>query len=178
MIKFLLRNGADVNRKDTYGDTPLHIAVLASTDTVTQTLLDNGADINANNHNGDTALHLAANRSLSMMILLHQGASVTYRDNQGHSPLHTAAYATLPMVQELLQRGAYSYPCDETDDILYDFWEQRTMHTPQELRFYTTLLISGVSTQNQTLPESLGIIQSHIELTVKERSGLVSLTSL
>jgi ankyrin repeat protein len=72
-INILLSFGADINKSDNYGQTPLYIAVDISIDGTIQSggkqgdeptetilyLLEHGADLDAKNHNGKTPLDLA-----------------------------------------------------------------------------------------------------------------------
>ncbi len=59
-VRFFIAQGADVNAKDERGDTPLHEAVLHTTDTeVLKFLVASGADVNVKNKRGTTPLHRA-----------------------------------------------------------------------------------------------------------------------
>lgn len=53
MIKYLLENGAEINRRNNNGDTPLH---LATTPELCGLLIQKGADVNLRNCNGDVPL--------------------------------------------------------------------------------------------------------------------------
>jgi len=59
VLRFLIKNGADVNAKIPSGDTPLMAAVLQNHYSIVKLLVENGADINIRNPCGATALHLA-----------------------------------------------------------------------------------------------------------------------
>jgi hypothetical protein len=73
-INELLRHGANINSKDVNGNTPLHVAVIASHGenpeprfAVVKFLLDNDADINAKNNHDGTALDIATELSKHSM---------------------------------------------------------------------------------------------------------------
>jgi ankyrin repeat protein len=110
----LVRSGANINARDTYGVTPLHTAVCHGHAEVVQALVEHGAMVNAIEHNGCTPLHAAAARGfyeIARFLLLH-GANVNVRDKDKDTPLHVAARATpskpsaLHMVSLLLAAGA------------------------------------------------------------------------
>jgi ankyrin repeat protein len=65
---WLSQEGADPNRRDYTGRTPLHLAVTTSTPEVVQCLIDGGARIVARLVDGKTALHLAAMRGEAAMV--------------------------------------------------------------------------------------------------------------
>jgi ankyrin repeat protein len=75
-VMTLLTNGADVNRADADGNTPLHFAALSAKPVVAALLCDAGAQLDAINRAGETPLVLAcaaANWELAR-FLLEQGA--------------------------------------------------------------------------------------------------------
>jgi ankyrin repeat protein len=65
---WLKQEGADPNRRDYTGRTPLHLAVMTSTPAIVQALIDGGARIVARVVDGKTALHLAAMRGEVEMV--------------------------------------------------------------------------------------------------------------
>ncbi|KAL7272073.1 hypothetical protein RUND412_005133 [Rhizina undulata] len=68
--RWCLQEGADVNRRDFCGRTPLQLAVLSTTTSVevVQALVDNGARLVSRLQDGRTALHLAAARGSVEMV--------------------------------------------------------------------------------------------------------------
>ena len=59
MIRALVDAGADVDAKNDYGDTPLHLAASGNENlAMIQALVDAGADVHAKNNHGSTPLHV------------------------------------------------------------------------------------------------------------------------
>ena len=90
--KFLLQNKADVNSKDTYGNTPLNYASKFGQLEVVKFLLENGADVNAINEYKWTPLHIAARfgHPKIVEILLSNGARKDVNDKNYFTPIEIA----------------------------------------------------------------------------------------
>ncbi|KAG0136163.1 ankyrin repeat-containing domain protein, partial [Tuber indicum] len=86
----LLDLGADVNRRNLWGATPLHF-VAASVDKgqCTLMLINAGAEVDCPENSKYTAPHWAARsgRYLTTAVLLAMGVDFTVLDNEGRSPL-------------------------------------------------------------------------------------------
>ncbi|KAI1660959.1 ankyrin [Daldinia decipiens] len=68
---WLSQEGADPNKRDYTGRTPLHLAVISSTPQIVKCLVDHGARLIARLADGRTALHLAASRGdIEMLKIL------------------------------------------------------------------------------------------------------------
>lgn len=89
----LIRYKADLNEKDTYGDTVLHTAtMLQAGASVIKTLTAGGADINARNKEGVTPLAIAIQSKdiQTIKYLTESGANIHTQDTHGNSPLSLA----------------------------------------------------------------------------------------
>ena len=76
-METLLAQGAEVNARNAYGWTPLHIAAAGGDPTVVALLLRHGADIHAQSHIGTTPLDnatLRGSRKAVIDLLLAHGA--------------------------------------------------------------------------------------------------------
>jgi ankyrin repeat protein len=104
VVELLLTKGADVNAKESRGNTPLHIAAQYRNKDALELLLANKANANAKNNQGETPLHLAAEpRQINsgfviqrvqvfiVEMLLAKGADVNAKTSRGLTPLHIAA---------------------------------------------------------------------------------------
>src|SRR5206468_1641703 len=77
MILILLEHGADLEARDSQGDTPLLCAVENGDRTVVKLLLDMGANIETSDNQGNTPLLRATMREYeeTLSILLDKGAN-------------------------------------------------------------------------------------------------------
>lgn len=103
-VRSLLDDGADVNERNAYQATPLHLVAWHDLTAIADVLLSRGADIEARDINGWTPLHRAAYypSAATLALLLRRGASVHARSNNGDTPLHIAAYHGRTAIAELL----------------------------------------------------------------------------
>ncbi|WP_025771383.1 ankyrin repeat domain-containing protein [Thioalkalivibrio sp. HK1] len=112
-ISTLIDAGADVNAKNSDGDTPLHLVFLKNEwdvddviDTI-HTLIDAGADINAQNNDGDTVLHIAARKGKADLIplLISLGSDERIRNNAMLRPVSVSK--TLELAILFKNQGRY-----------------------------------------------------------------------
>lgn len=97
MYGALLRFNANVQEKDMFGDTVLHVATLAGVGTdVLQLLVSNGAPVNERNKQGVTPLSLAIEKNNMQHVKFYaqKGADINAEDMQGNTPLTRALEAS------------------------------------------------------------------------------------
>jgi ankyrin repeat protein len=98
----LLEKGANPNVRDSYGYTPLYIAVLQGQDDLVKLLLEKGADASPKGYLGYTPLHGAVRRyyrgandtpcndpAIAKMLIKH-GADLNAKNSSGFTPLYEA----------------------------------------------------------------------------------------
>jgi ankyrin repeat protein len=117
IAEMVLAAGADINRGEGAGGTPLHEAVRRGQKGAVEFLLDHGANINARDQNGQTPLHHAVNHKQIDLVelLIARGADVNPRDTQGRTPMYSAwGGGVSERIEELLRRhggvGAFGEP--------------------------------------------------------------------
>ena len=59
VIRLLLQKGADVNKRDRFGDTPVHYAAMDNSTEAIAMLIEHGASINITNNRGDKPIDTA-----------------------------------------------------------------------------------------------------------------------
>uniref|UniRef100_A0A6I8NU11 Notch receptor 4 n=1 Tax=Ornithorhynchus anatinus TaxID=9258 RepID=A0A6I8NU11_ORNAN len=115
----LLEAGADPNRPDRAGRTPLHAAVAADAREVCQILLRNRETaVDPRMEDGTTPLMLAARLAVEDLVeeLIQAQADVGARDNRGKTALHWAAAVNNSLAaRALIQAGADKNAQDSRD---------------------------------------------------------------
>ena len=95
IAELLLQYGADINARNDFGESALHLAARnrGRADSVTR-LIKWGIDLNATNRFGQTALHLASYMQDTKVAkrLIASGADVNIADIFGHKPLWVAVF--------------------------------------------------------------------------------------
>lgn len=109
-VEALLEGGADANRVDARGDTPVHAAAFEGKADILRTVLAHGGDVDARNANtGATALMqalLSPDRD-QYAVLLDAGADPKTADRNGDTALHVAARTNHgAAILRLLAKGA------------------------------------------------------------------------
>ena len=108
-VKLLLEQGADKEKGDRNGSTPLYLASYDGNLIVTQCLVEQGANLDKVNNDGDTPLAVAALYGHLDVVryLLEQGADRDKATTYGYTPLHYAAQrGYLEIAMLLMSYGA------------------------------------------------------------------------
>ena len=92
ITEVLIKNGADLNARNIYEETLLHLAVYNSHIGFVKLLIANYAELNAKDLRGLTPLHRAAVLGLKEIaaLLITEGADVNATDRNGETPLDWA----------------------------------------------------------------------------------------
>lgn len=85
-VRLLAEAGANVNARDSAGNTPLHETYLTD---VEEELLKLGADVNAKNEDGETPIFTNVDNDAIPLFLEH-GADLTIRNNAGETVVEAA----------------------------------------------------------------------------------------
>jgi ankyrin repeat protein len=116
-VLFLLNHGADVNSRNKFLFTPLHLAAEYRDLEEAQMLLDRGADINACNDNAETPMHKLLDHQSTefeydldprlVQLLVENGANVNAQDKDHTTPLYLAIERkSYEAARILLEHGA------------------------------------------------------------------------
>lgn len=118
LIQLLVASGADVNRPDSNGVYPLHVALMRMNDEICDFLIESGADITRADKQHNTALSVAVKNEYIYMIdkLLDMGADPNEADENGDTPLIKAIWMSMSskvehdqvsrLVKRLVELGA------------------------------------------------------------------------
>lgn len=104
IVKALIDAGADINAKDPYGETLLHIASVRGFQKIISLLIAEGADVNARDGRALTPLHAAAwgGHTETAALLIANGAEINARGDDGVTPLLVSTLSGRNETMELL----------------------------------------------------------------------------
>ena len=92
VLELLLKNGDNIESKDVYGCTPLHISSMSGRLKFVELLVKKGVNIDPKDNRGRTPLQMACRfGNLDIFkFLLENGANIYSKDNRGRTPLEMA----------------------------------------------------------------------------------------
>ena len=111
IVKYLIKNGAKINKPNSSGVTPLMFAIISfpkSTELV-EFMLNHQANYKLKDKAGNTALTgaIGVGRGEAVKILIKHGADINGRNKKGYTPLMLAvASNNINMFKLLLEKGA------------------------------------------------------------------------
>ncbi len=96
---------SNINDKDEFGYSILHIAISTGMNEAAMYYMNNGGDLNSQDANGNTGLHYCAeyNNSIIAKTLANKGARFDIANNSGNEPLWTAVYVSTETEQAILR---------------------------------------------------------------------------
>jgi ankyrin repeat protein/predicted Ser/Thr protein kinase len=153
VVKSLLAKGANIDEKDSDGNTPLMIAAegtayLPNNLPLVEILIGARASLEAQDSRGRTALHRAAaeGRTKVAQLLLKSGAPVDPRTHDGATPLFYAVeFGKIPVLELLLAHHAQVDLADESGTTPLMIASEGTAYLPNNTPMVEALLAAGAS---------------------------------
>jgi hypothetical protein len=152
IVQYLVKNGADVNLRDSDNETALIWAINNGHTTIAGYLIDSGTNINARNNQGKSALNIAYEKGEMDIYdyLIHLGA-VRFEPNQ------VTQQPTAPAPQTVYVQEP-STPAQSPDPAP----SQRTTPAPSAPTFQTGTYAWSNSGVNMTMQFSAGIVTTQL----------------
>ncbi|GAB4226536.1 MAG: hypothetical protein Tsb0021_02610 [Chlamydiales bacterium] len=127
-VRFLVENGASINRVDRNGESALYNAVQGGNIEIVKYLCDHGADMNITNSEGQNLLHtIVVNGYSSLEIakfLIEKGVDVNAKNESGRTPfLVNSTLQNVEMLKLLIDSG-YDIYQENCADLFYNTFYQ------------------------------------------------------
>jgi len=105
LLESFLQRGTDVNSKDNFGETCLHLAAEFNKCDIIEKLISHGADVHHVDVDGDTAIHAAAfhGKCDAIKVLLKYNFDMNATNSDGETPLDVAIRKNKHEAAKLLQ---------------------------------------------------------------------------
>ncbi|CAI9728614.1 ankyrin repeat RF_0381 isoform X3 [Octopus vulgaris] len=183
-VRFLLENGALVNKCDECGMAPLHLAVITGHKIMVSILLEFGADINQINNFEQSPLHLAIQMNQSEMskILINNGANLLAKDKADTTILNmSVSVGNIEICRQILKQTSVNL---DTREKLFG---RSPLHTACAIKSYplTKLLLDyganiKLITKNRKAPINIATEAGCTDIVkmLKEKSETLEKTSL
>jgi ankyrin repeat protein len=154
LLKSLIDQGAQVNIEDDKGNTPLHHAVMAGSDSAVQLFLEQGADPTAVNDDQKTPLDLAIIQELPGLANLLRDGEIRWKQNK---PVATSKLTLFDLCGVTLESGQNASPEVITETILDEFETVSRLSLPPEYRWLLMQSNGGKPNPGRfPLPENFG----------------------
>ena len=134
--EYLISCGADPNKKNFTGFTPMHWAAYSGRTETLNLLSSNGAEIDARSQDGQTPLHVAASRGHLQFIkqIVEMGADVNAVTSDGWTAMHYAVIGNhQPVVKYLLSKNIDFDEPDVNNKTIYSIVEEYERNWFKEL---------------------------------------------
>lgn len=153
LVKSLLASGANINERDSDGNTPLMIAAegtayVPNNLPLVQILIDARASLEAQDSRGRTALHRAVGEGKTSVagLLLKSGAMVNPQDHNGATPLlYAAEFGKMAPLQLLIAHHARVDQADVSGTTPLMIASEGTAYLPNNTPMVEALLTAGAS---------------------------------
>jgi ankyrin repeat protein len=116
-VTWLIKNGGEVNAKNSYGETPLFNAISLKYYDVARLLIDNKADVKIRDTSGRTLLYYMESPELAEK-LIKKGIDINAQSSDGLTALHHAVFANNTAVAKLLVESGADVNLRDSDSRL------------------------------------------------------------
>ena len=187
IVRLLIEKGAEVNGKDSLGNTPLlecqHLELHSENLEIIELLIENGADLDVVGHHGETILHKVINNGnlKTAELLLNSGANIEATSSQGNTPLWTAAWhGNVDAVRLLISLDANIHAIGHTGLSISDqnnaIIEDPAHSNEPEWHEIGELLAEKITEENLFTPFTTGTIITNVNVSNLSRYLVSNIT--